>query len=130
MVIQQVGLGGKENAPARTLAHGDKRKLELAILLAPDPAVLLLDEPTAGMASEQVPQLMDVINAIRMQGNKTILLVEHRMDVVMRASDRITVMHQGAILADGTPAAIAANETVQHAYLGGLYHIPRRTLNP
>ena len=120
-VIQQVALGGKEQVPARTLPHGDKRKLELAILLAPDPAVLLLDEPTAGMASEQVPHLMEVINAIRMQGQKTVLLVEHRMDVVMRASDRITVMHQGQILADGAPAAIAANEVVQHAYLGGLY---------
>ncbi len=128
--IRQVGLDGKENALARTLAHGDKRKLELAILLAPDPAVLLLDEPTAGMASEQVPQLMEVIDAIRAQGNKTILLVEHRMDVVMRASDRITVMHQGAILADGTPAAVAANETVQHAYLGGLYHLSDHSRNP
>lgn len=120
-VIQQVALGGKEHVLARTLPHGDKRKLELAILLAPDPAVLLLDEPTAGMASEQVPHLMEVINTIRTQGQKTVLLVEHRMDVVMRASDRITVMHQGQILADGAPAAIAANETVQHAYLGGLY---------
>lgn len=120
-VIQQVALGGKEHLLARTLPHGDKRKLELAILLAPDPAVLLLDEPTAGMASEQVPHLMEVINTIRTRGQKTVLLVEHRMDVVMRASDRITVMHQGQVLADGAPAAIAANETVQRAYLGGLY---------
>ncbi len=120
-VIEQVGLGDRAHMPALTLPHGDKRKLELAILLAADPAVLLLDEPTAGMASEQVPHLMDVIHAIRQQGSKTVLLVEHRMDVVMQASDRITVMHQGRILADGAPAEIAANEMVQQAYLGGLY---------
>ena len=120
-VLELVGLGGKEGMLAAALPHGDKRKLELAILLAPDPELLLLDEPTAGMASEQVPELMNTISDIRRHGGKTIMLVEHNMNVVMNVSDRVTVMHQGAVLAEGTPAEIAANETVQSAYLGHLY---------
>ena len=116
--IGQVGLSGKENVLASILPHGDKRKLELAILLASDPQILLLDEPTAGMASEQVPLLMDVIRSIREQSGKTIVLVEHNMNIVMSVSDRITVMHQGRILAEGTPIEIAANADVQTAYLG------------
>lgn len=121
-VVEQVGLKGKGGLLASVLPHGDKRKLELGILLASDPQVLLLDEPTAGMASEQVPQLMALIAEIRQQGNKTILLVEHNMDVVMNVSDAITVMHYGKVLAEGTPAQIGANEQVQKAYLGELYH--------
>ena len=120
-VLRRVGLIDKANALASTLAHGDKRKLEIGILLASDPQVLLLDEPTAGMASEQVPQLMALIAEIRKQGNKTILLVEHNMDLVMNVSDAITVMHYGKVLAEGTPAQIAANDQVQKAYLGELY---------
>jgi branched-chain amino acid transport system ATP-binding protein len=117
-VLQQIGLAGKAGVFASMLPHGDKRKLEIGILLASDPRVLLLDEPTAGMASEQVPHLMALIAQVRRQGNKTILLVEHNMDVVMNVSDAITVMHWGNVLAEGTPAEIAANEEVQHAYLG------------
>jgi branched-chain amino acid transport system ATP-binding protein len=116
--IEQVGLAGKEASLTSVLPHGDKRKLELAIILAADPKVLLLDEPTAGMASEQVPQLMEVIQHIRERGGKTIVLVEHNMNIVMRVSDRITVMHQGRVLAEGAPRDIAANEAVQTAYLG------------
>ncbi len=121
-VIERVGLQDKTNALANTLPHGDKRKLELEILLVQDPEVLLLDEPTAGMASEQVPQLMQLIAEVRAHGNKTIVLVEHNMDIVMNVSDYITVMHQGAVLAEGTPAEIGANEVVQKAYLGELYN--------
>ncbi len=121
-VVEQVGLKGKADLLASVLPHGDKRKLELGILLASDPQVLLLDEPTAGMASEQVPQLMALIAEIRQQGDKTILLVEHNMDVVMNVSDAITVMHYGQVLAEGTPTQIGANEQVQKAYLGELYH--------
>lgn len=120
-VLAQVGLTAVALQPARTLPHGDQRKLELAMILAPDPDVLLLDEPTAGMAADQVPELMDLIAQIQEAGDKTVVLVEHNMNVVMRASDRITVMHQGAVLAEGTPAEIGANETVQKAYLGELY---------
>jgi branched-chain amino acid transport system ATP-binding protein len=120
-VIGQVGLAGNELALARNLAHGEKRKLELGIMLASDPEVLLLDEPTAGMSSEQVPALLEIIENIMALGDKTIVLVEHRMDMVMSISDFITVMHQGRVLAEGTPGEIAANETVQRAYLGALY---------
>jgi ABC-type branched-subunit amino acid transport system ATPase component/ABC-type branched-subunit amino acid transport system substrate-binding protein len=122
-VIQRVGLSERALMLARTLAHGEKRKLELGMILAPDPQVLLLDEPTAGMAAEQVPELMELIQGIQKAGNKTVLLVEHNMNVVMSVSDFITVMHQGQVLAEGTPAEIAANEIVQSAYLGGLYDL-------
>ena len=122
-ILQQVGLAERGLMPARTLAHGDQRKLELGIILAADPELLLLDEPTAGMAAEQVPELMALIKQIQTSGDKTIVLVEHNMNVVMSSSDRITVMHQGQVLAEGAPAEIAANETVQQAYLGGLYEL-------
>lgn len=119
--ITQVGLLDKIQAPAVILPHGDQRKLELAILLASDAELLLLDEPTAGMATEQIPILLETIQRIRQTGTKTIMLVEHNMNVVMNISDRITVMHQGAILAEGSPTEIAQNEMVQKAYLGELY---------
>ena len=122
-VIQQVGLAERALYLARTLPHGDQRKLELGMILAPDPEVLLLDEPTAGMAAEQVPELMKLIQEIRLAGKKTVMLVEHNMNVVMSVSDKITVMHLGEVLAEGTPAEIAANQTVQNAYLGGLYDL-------
>ena len=125
-VIARVGLAGREQAPARVLAHGDKRKLELGIMLAGDPEVLLLDEPTAGMSSEQVPALLEIIHDIMAEGKRTIVLVEHRMDMVMSISDFITVMHLGEVLAEGAPHEIAANELVQKAYLGALYGDLRR----
>ena len=93
------------------------------MILAPDPEVLLLDEPTAGMAAEQVPDLIALIQEVQQTGDKTVMLVEHNMNVVMQVSDMITVMHQGQVLAEDTPAAIAANESVQTAYLGGLYEL-------
>ncbi|MBK8987568.1 MAG: ABC transporter ATP-binding protein [Chloroflexi bacterium] len=120
-VLGQVGLSERALTPARTLPHGDQRKLELGMILAPDPEMLLLDEPTAGMASEQVPGLMALIRDIQAAGRKTIMLVEHNMNVVMNVSDTITVMHYGEVLAEGSPADISANETVQKAYLGALY---------
>jgi branched-chain amino acid transport system substrate-binding protein len=122
-VIRQVGLEKQALQLARTLPHGGQRKLELGIILAADPELLLLDEPTAGMAAEQVPELMALIRDVHETGNKTIMLVEHNMNVVMSISDYITVMHQGQVLAEGTPAEIAANEVVQSAYLGGLYDL-------
>jgi branched-chain amino acid transport system ATP-binding protein len=119
--LEQTGLTGVASAVALSLSHGDKRKLEVAILLAQNPAILLLDEPTAGLASEQVPEFMDLIARIRQEGGKTIVLVEHNMGVVMSLSDRISVMHQGRLLAEGTPSEIANNPLVQSAYLGELY---------
>jgi len=122
-VLERVGLKDRANNFARTLPHGDQRKLELGMILAPDPEVLLLDEPTAGMAAEQVPELIALIQEIQQSGDKTVMLVEHNMNVVMSVSDRITVMHLGAVLAEGTPAEIADNKEVQTAYLGGLYEL-------
>jgi len=122
-VIQRVGLKERAFSPARTLPHGDQRKLELGMILAPDPELLLLDEPTAGMAAEQVPELIRLIQEIQRKGSKTVMLVEHNMNVVMNVSDTITVMHQGQVLAEGTPAEISAHKDVQTAYLGGLYEL-------
>ena len=122
-VAQKVGLGSRALTLARTLPHGDQRKLELGMILAPDPEVLLLDEPTAGMAAEQVPELLHLIQEIQRSGDKTVMLVEHNMNVVMAVSDAISVMHQGRLLAQGTPSEIASNPEVQTAYLGGLYDL-------
>jgi branched-chain amino acid transport system ATP-binding protein len=122
-VLEKVGLTERAHLLARTLPHGDQRKLELGMIIAPDSEVLLLDEPTAGMAAEQVPELIALIKEIQKSGNKTILLVEHNMNVVMSISDTITVMHLGKTLAEGTPAEITANKEVQTAYLGGLYEL-------
>ncbi|MFP4320826.1 MAG: ABC transporter ATP-binding protein [Anaerolineales bacterium] len=119
--IDLVGLRGRERVLGSALAHGEKRKLELAMIVAADPELMLLDEPTAGMATEQVPELIGTIDEIRQQGARTIMLVEHNMSVVMSVSDRISVMHNGALLAEGTPAEIAQNENVQNAYLGEFY---------
>jgi branched-chain amino acid transport system ATP-binding protein len=120
-VLKTVDLASDTHKLANALPHGGKRKLELAILLAANPKLLLLDEPTAGMASEQVPELMAVIDNIRRDGQRTIVLVEHNMNVVMNISNKITVMNYGEVLAEGTPDEIASNETVQSVYLGGLY---------
>ena len=121
--LAEVGLADKLDLPAGSLSHGDKRKLELAILLAQDLSVWLLDEPAAGLATEQVPEFMALVDRARKDGAKTVVLVEHNMNVVMSLSDRITVMHGGELLAEGTPAEIAANEAVRKAYLGELYDL-------
>ena len=120
-VLERVGLGSRAANLARTLPHGDQRKLELGMILASDPPVLMLDEPTAGMAAEQVPELIELVQEIKEAGNRTVVLVEHNMHVVMSVSDTITVMHQGRVLAEGTPAEITSDERVQSAYLGELY---------
>ncbi len=119
--LDTVGLGALAAVPATTLPHGGKRKLEIAILLVQQPGLLILDEPTAGMASHEVPELINIVAAIRKQGDKTVIIVEHNMQLVMNVSDRISVLHLGSILAEGTPSEIAANQTVQSAYLGKLY---------
>jgi branched-chain amino acid transport system ATP-binding protein len=119
--LKAVGLEGKALLPVLGLSHGDQRKLELAMIISTDPEMMLLDEPTAGMAAEQVPELIELIRKIQMTGDKTVILVEHNMSVVMNISDYISVMHQGSLLAEGTPAEIAANQEVQQAYLGQLY---------
>ncbi len=100
------------------LPHGDKRKLEVAIMMALEPHVFMFDEPTAGMSVDDVPVILDLIKALKGAGDKTILLVEHKMDVVRSLADRIVVLHNGKLVADGEPAAVIASPVVQEAYLG------------
>jgi branched-chain amino acid transport system ATP-binding protein len=120
--LRLVLLEDKKDFTARSLAHGEKRKLEMAMLLALETEVLLLDEPTAGMSLEEVPAILEVIRKIKEQGNRTIILIEHKMDMILDLSDSIMVLFNGKLLADGTPGEIMKNETVQSAYLGGLYN--------
>ena len=115
-VLATVGLARKADLLATHLSHGEQRHLELAIALAANPVLLLLDEPTAGMSPEETDETMVLISELR--AGRTIVLVEHKMKLVMKISDRITVLHQGQVLADGTPEEIRANETVQRTYLG------------
>jgi branched-chain amino acid transport system ATP-binding protein len=116
--LVRVELEAKSAVPAGALSHGDKRRLEIAMLLAADKPVLLLDEPMAGLSAEHVPQLVELIRSVHMEERKTVLMVEHHMEVVTGIAQRIAVMHHGALLACDTPAAVMANETVQSAYLG------------
>lgn len=120
-ILEQVLLIDKRDAIASKLSHGEKRKLEIAMLLALDSEILLLDEPTAGMSLEEVPVILDVIRSIKETGEKTILLIEHKMDLILDLSDSIMVLFNGQLLADGTPEEIMRNEMVENAYLGGLY---------
>jgi len=116
--LARVGLEGRALSRAGSLSHGDKRRLELAMLLAADPHVILLDEPMAGVSAENVPELVELIRSVHEQEGKTVLIVEHHMEVITGLAERIAVMHHGALLACDTPAAVMANETVQSAYLG------------
>ncbi len=116
--LHRVQLAAKRDAPAAALSHGDQRKLEVAILLALEPEVFMFDEPTAGMSVDEVPVILDLIRQIQQQGDKTILLVEHKMEVVRSLADRIIVLHQGQLVADGPPAEVIASAVVQEAYLG------------
>ena len=116
--LHRVALSGKRQEIVASLSHGDKRKLEVAILLALEPDILMFDEPTAGMSVDEVPVVLDLIHHIKAQGDKTILLVEHKMDVVRSLADRIIVLHNGYLVADGDPAEVMASPIVQEAYLG------------
>jgi branched-chain amino acid transport system ATP-binding protein len=116
--LARVGLAGRARALAGSLSHGDKRKLELAMLLAADKRVILLDEPMAGVSAEDVEGLVDLIGSVHREEGRTVLMVEHHMEVVTGLADRIGVMHHGALLACDTPQAIMADRTVQEAYLG------------
>jgi branched-chain amino acid transport system ATP-binding protein len=116
--LDEVGLGHRLDAAAGDLSHGDKRKLEIAVLLAMQPRVVLLDEPMAGVATADVPALVDVIRRMHRELGCTVLMVEHHIDVVLGLVDRVAVMHHGALLACDTPAAVMADPTVQSAYLG------------
>ena len=121
--LERVALADRRDSYVAALSHGDKRKLEVAILLALEPAVMMFDEPTAGMSVDEVPVVLDLIHQVKAERNKTILLVEHKMDVVRSLADRIIVLHNGALVADGNPAEVMASAIVQEAYLGTPEHV-------
>src|SRR5579884_2198565 len=115
--LARVGLDGRGPLPAGLLSHGDKRKLELAMVLAGDSRVIMLDEPMAGVSMEDVGDLVELIRSVHGEG-RTVLMVEHHMEVVTGLAQRIAVLHHGSLLAVDTPDAIMRNRTVQQAYLG------------
>ena len=116
--LERVGLATRSARAAGLLSHGDQRKLELAMLLAAKPDVIMLDEPMAGVSVEDVDELVELIRSVHREEGKTVLMVEHRMEVVIGLAERIAVMHHGALLAFDEPDKVMANETVQTAYLG------------
>ncbi|WP_420997190.1 ABC transporter ATP-binding protein [Cupriavidus sp. 30B13] len=116
--LERVAMAGKRHLPVASLPHGDQRKLEVAILLALQPRIFMFDEPTAGMSVDEVPVILDLIREIKRDRSKTVLLVEHKMDVVRSLADRIVVLHNGNLVADGDPAEVIASPVVQQAYLG------------
>ncbi|GAB3020563.1 ABC transporter ATP-binding protein [Nocardioides flavus (ex Wang et al. 2016)] len=115
--LETVGLADRATETAANLSHGNKRKLDLAIAIAGEPRVLLLDEPTAGMGADDLPPVIDLIGRIHARGT-TIVMVEHRMDLILGLADRIAVMHHGSLLACDEPDTVMADPTVQTAYLG------------
>ena len=116
--LAEVNLAEKRDVPVVALSHGDKRKLEVALMMALEPHVFMFDEPTAGMSVDEVPVVLDLIKRLKARGDATILLVEHKMDVVRSLADRIVVLHNGRLVADGAPADVIASPIVQEAYLG------------
>jgi branched-chain amino acid transport system ATP-binding protein len=118
-ILKDVLLDEKWSAPASSLTHGEQRKLELAILISLEPQILFLDEPTAGMSQEEVPAILEILEKIKAAGNRTLLLVEHKMDMIMTLSDSIAVLQEGKLIADGDPDTIHQSREVQEAYLGG-----------
>lgn len=116
--LEAVGLTHKLDTPAGDISHGDKRKLEIAVLLATQASLVLLDEPMAGVASGDVPGLVENIRRMQLDTGCTVLMVEHHIDVLMGLVDRVAVMYFGSIIAYDTPQAVMANPLVQSAYLG------------
>ena len=116
--LSDVGLSNKSSQLAREISHGEQRQLELAIALAAAPRVLLLDEPAAGLSPEETRKMVALVRALK--GRYTIVLIEHKMDIIMSVSDRISVMHFGSLIAEGSPDEIQKNREVRRAYLGGV----------
>jgi branched-chain amino acid transport system ATP-binding protein len=116
--LADVGLSDKSRQLAREISHGEQRQLELAIALASAPRVLLLDEPAAGLSPEETRRMVALVRTLK--GRYTIVLIEHKMDIIMSVSDRISVMHFGSLIAEGTPGEIQKNAEVRRAYLGGV----------
>jgi branched-chain amino acid transport system ATP-binding protein len=117
-ILGQVALGSRRSVAAAALSHGDQRKLEVALMMALDPKIFMFDEPTAGMSIDEVPVVLNLIAQLKQDASKIILLVEHKMDVVRTLADRIIVLHNGQLVADGKPAEVIASPIVQEAYLG------------
>ncbi|MCP4669476.1 MAG: ABC transporter ATP-binding protein [Deltaproteobacteria bacterium] len=118
-ILEEVLLEEKWPVLASALTHGEQRKLEIAILLALEPEILFLDEPTAGMSQEEVPAVLEILQRIKDAKDRTMLLVEHKMDMIMTLSDTIAVLQEGRLIADGDPEEISKSDAVQEAYLGG-----------
>ena len=116
--LERVAMISRHDMFVGALSHGDQRKLEVAILLALEPSVMMFDEPTAGMSVDEVPVVLDLIRQVKQERDKTVLLVEHKMDVVRQLADRIVVLHNGALVADGDPREVMESKIVQEAYLG------------
>jgi branched-chain amino acid transport system ATP-binding protein len=116
-MFEELSIGATQTTLTKNLSHGDKKKLEIGMTLLTDPDLLLLDEPTSGVSEDDSQQLITYIE--RTTEDLTVVLIEHDVDIILQLADRITVLHQGAVIAEGAPAEITENETVQRVYLGG-----------
>lgn len=117
-ILARTRLSSQAQAEVRTLPHGDQRKVEVAMLLALRPKVFMFDEPTAGMSLDEAPVILDLIAEIRRDPTATVLLVEHKMDVIRALADRIVVLHNGSLVAEGPPAEVMESAIVREAYMG------------
>jgi len=117
-ILERVRLADVASQKVTELSHGDQRKLEVALLIALDPLVYMFDEPTAGMSVDEAPVVLDLIAELKQDKSRAVLLVEHKMDVIRTLADRIIVLHNGALAADGPPAEVIASDVVQEAYMG------------